>query len=97
MYGVHVAKACLSRWFNKYGIAPSNSSPHTKRDRGALIKKLVMHFAQGTSYTAEHILAACGYSPHTNLKDTQLLKHNLVVRRNGGYVVNDKFYIHRAD
>lgn len=93
LYGVHVAKACLSRWCDKYGIGPSVSSPYLSRDKGALIEKLTTHFSQGTSYATDHILATCGYSPKTKLESTQLLKYNLIIRRNGGYAVNDKFYI----
>jgi hypothetical protein len=93
-YGVHVGKACLSRWCDKYGIAPSDTSPYLRRDKGLLIEKLVTHFTQGTSYSTEQILATCGYSSSTKLESTQLLKYNLIVRRNGGYAVNDRLYVH---
>ena len=93
MYGVHIEKACLSRWCRKYGIVPSGSSPHTKRDRDALIEKLVACCKKGTVYAVEHILAICGYSLNTKLEDTQLLKHNLIVSRDGGYIVNDELYM----
>lgn len=93
MYGVHIGKACLSRWCDKYGIAPSDSSPYMRRDRGLLIERLITHFNQGVNYDAGHILATCGYSSSTKLESTQLLKYNLIVRRNGGYIINDKLYV----
>lgn len=93
LYGVHVAKACLSRWCDKYGIAPTDNSPYLRRDKGLLIEKLLTNFSQGMSYLGEHILATCGYSSDTHIEQTQLLKGGLIIRRNGGYVVNDRFYV----
>lgn len=85
-------KSTILKWLRKANIEPPLKTNKWRRDSKFLAERLRVTFKQGTNHPASSLLRACNYSNKTKIEDTQIFKLGMILRRNGGFVINDTLY-----